>query len=162
MKAKTIYIMKIFNRKILIILLGIILPAGFLSAQQPEVPEKGPELKNEEISKEQLEIMKANRQKQIDFRNAFKETLSEQQLGILNNASLTREQKMESFRKSLSENQAGMIKANRKEIKSQNFALRATLGEGQRMQLRRMAVNRAQMNRILFQRSRLQKGSSRN
>jgi hypothetical protein len=48
-----------------------------------------------------------------------------------------------------------MIKNHRNEIRAQNFAIRSTLSDRQRMGIRRMAMAKAQQNMAFFQRVRM-------
>lgn len=115
----------------------------------------------ENISEEQLSILKANRSKQIEFRNAFRETLTGTQLDILTNPRLSHKDKLRSFRASLSDNQVNMIRSNTKQLRTQKFELRSTLTNRERIQIRRMGVNRAHQGRALFQRARIQRSLRR-
>ena len=141
-------------KKIFAIMLVIMLVPVTLAAQDikkpPEKKQTGPIL-----STEQIAAIKEVRGKQIIFRNAFRESLTGNQLDILTNPALTREAKLKSFRASLSADQVKMIKTHRNEIRDQNYAIRATLSDGQRMGIRRMAMAKAQQNRAFFQRVRL-------
>lgn len=141
-------------KKIFAIMLVIMLVPVTLAAQNikepPEKQQNGPNL-----STEQIAALKEIRGKQIIFRNAFRESLTGNQLDILTNPALTREEKLKSFRASLSADQVRMIKTHRNEIREQSRTIRATLSDGNRMGIRRMAMAKAQQNRTFFQRVRL-------
>lgn len=72
--------MKIVIKKALLSLPGILFAVNILSAQEVLVPTDKPKIARENISKEQVAMLKANGSKQIEFRNAFRETLSGNQL----------------------------------------------------------------------------------
>lgn len=145
--------MRIFNKTFLLTVSGIIFVLGIISAQEVPASAEKPKLTQENITLEQIALLKANRSKQIEFRNSFRQTLSGEQLNILTTPGLSREEKLKSLRNSLNDNQVKMIKANKKQVRIQNFTQRATLSNQQRMQIRRMAMNRSQQNRVLFRRS---------
>jgi len=149
--------MRMFAITTLLIILGVLLTSSIVCAQETTVTGEKPGITRENISEEQLAILKANRSKQIEFRNAFRETLSGTQLDILTNPGLSHKAKLQSFRASLSDNQATMIRSNTKQLRSQKFELRSTLSNRKRIQIRRMGVNRAHQNRALFQRARLKR-----
>jgi hypothetical protein len=141
-------------KKILAIILAMMLVQAKLVAQEiKEAPDK--QLSAPTLSTEQIAAIKEIRGKQIVFRNAFRESLTGSQLDILTNPALTREEKLKSFRASLSSGQLRMIKNHRNEIRAQNFAIRSTLSDRQRMGIRRMAMAKAQQNMAFFQRVRM-------
>lgn len=146
---KTIFKIALFN------FLGIVFTSNIITAQNVTAPVDRPKASRENLSKEQISILKSNRAKQIEFRNEFRETLTGNQLDMLTNPRLTREDKIKSFRASLSDNQVMMVRTNRKQIRAQNFILRTTVSDQQRMRIRRLALNRAQQNRALYMRARL-------
>lgn len=140
-----------------ILISGIVFTAGILFGQENPQLEPKQVTGNRQISPEQLALLKANRAKQIEFRNAFRETLSGNQLDILTDPRLTREAKLKSFKSSLSANQVNLIKSNSKQIRTQKFEIRSTLTNQQRMQIKRMAMVRSNQNRALYQRARMNK-----
>jgi hypothetical protein len=125
-----------------------------LNGQETEVPSKKPQLYQNNTSAEQIASIKATRAKQIEIRNAFRETLTGNQLDILTNPALSRDAKLTSFRGSLSATQLQMMKANRQQIRTQNNAIRSVVSQQQRMRIRRMGVYRAQQNRYFYKRIR--------
>ncbi len=145
---------RIFHKSLLNLLI-IILTSVTLSAQDVKETVTKSQTKGGSLSEGQIAAIKEIRQNQINFRNAFRESLTGNQLDILTNPGFTREEKLKSFQASLSADQIRMIKTHRNEIKSQKYAIRATLSEQQRMGIRRMAMTKAQQNRASFQRVRL-------
>jgi hypothetical protein len=141
------------KKKFAIMLVIMLMPVTLAAQDIKEPPEK--QQNRPILSTEQIAAIKEIRGKQIIFRNAFRESLTGNQLDILSNPALTREGKLKSFRASLSADQIRMIKTHKNEIKAQNYAIRATLSDRQRIGIRRMAMAKAQQNRAFFQRIRL-------
>jgi len=142
-------------KSVLFNILAIIFTSNIIVAQEIATTRNRPRPTRENISDEQLAMLKSNRSKQIEFRNAFRESLSGNQLDILTNPELSKESKIKAFRESLSGNQVSMMKTHRKEIRVQKNVLMNTLGNQQRMRIRKMAVSRTQLNRALYRRARL-------
>ena len=146
--------MRKFTMSSLLIISVIFFVPNIICAQKDNAQGDKQGISGGKISSEQLALLKANRAKQIEFRNAFRETLSGNQLDILTDPRLTREAKIKSFRASLSDNQVSMIKSNARQVRAQKFEIRSTLSNRQRMQIKRMGINRALHNRVQFQRAR--------
>ena len=151
---KIVNIMRAIINFVFYVLLIVFCTSNKLNGQETTVPVGKPQLNRNDMSAEQIANIKATRAKQIELRNAFRETLTGNQLDILTNPALNREEKLTSFRGSLSGTQLQMMKANRKQVRTQNNALRSAVSSQQRMQIRRMGVYRAQQNRFIYQRTR--------
>ena len=151
--------MKMIIKTVLLSLLEIIFAANIVTAQEVAISANKPKPAREGISEEQLALVKANRSKQIEFRNAFRETLTGNQLDILTDPGLKKEEKLRAFRQSLSDNQVKMMNSNKKQFRAQKNTLRTTFSNQQRSQIRRMAVNRSQQNKVIFRRARMPKRS---
>ncbi len=136
-------------------MLGLLLTSGMLMAQDENETSQAPQVIAGGLTSQQVSAIKAAREKQIAFRNAFRETLTQDQIGILTNTGLSREQKIKSLGTSLSIDQRNMISMHRKEIRSEKYTIRSTFSEQQRMGIRRMAINKAQQNRMFFRKMRL-------
>ncbi len=149
--------MKKFIKTVLLALPGIIFTLHTISGQEVRNTSDKQNAGSEKLSEEQITLLKANRSKQIELRNAFRETLTGNQLDILTDNRLTKEDKLNAFRRSLSKGQVQMVNSSKKQIRMQKNTLRNTFSNQQRMQIRRMAANRSQQNRILYQRARLKK-----
>ncbi len=147
--------MKILKRIFSLILLTVLVSSEIIMAQEKTNSSGTNKTAREILTAEQKAALKLNREKQIEFRNEFRQTLSGNQLDMLTNPRLTREARIKSFRESLSDNQVNLLKSNRKQIRVQNYNLRTTLTDQQRLRIRRMAIARAQQNRAIFFRARL-------
>jgi len=147
--------MKAFIKIICLVIVVFLLSVSIIAAQETSNTETSSKSVRAFLTAEQKAELKLNREKQIEFRNQFRETLSENQLGILTDPRLTREAKISSLRASLSDNQVNLIKSNRKQIRTGNVAFKNTLTEQQRLRIRRMAISRAQQNRAVHFRARL-------
>ncbi len=143
------------SSKIVLILLGIFLATGYISAQQGNENAAKATTASEGLTARQIEAIKAIREERAAFRNAFRETLTGNQLDILTKPGLSRQERLRYFGASLTADQLRMIKANRRQMRLQNNTIRATVAEKQQMRIRRMANMRNQQNRTLFQRIRM-------
>ena len=97
-------------------------------------------------------MLKDDFQKRKELRQAFKATLSQDQKDLLSDPRLMPLDRIKSFRASLSDEQVSMIKADKDQIKAMKVEFRSTLSSEQKIQLRKMAVNRGRLNRSVFER----------
>ena len=95
-------------------------------------------------------MMKANRAKQVEFKNVFKKTLTPDQQNILSDPRLMRYDRLKSFRASFTDDQVAMIKDHRKEMAANRQLFRSTLTDSQKKQLKIMAFNKMRMKRSLL------------
>jgi hypothetical protein len=107
------------------------------------------------LSEEQLALIKANREKQIELRKEFRASLTEQQLNMLRNPDLSREFKIKNLRTSLSEQQTQMLRNNMRNKRIQRAEVMNTMSYQQRLMLRRMYMYRNMTGDNLFYRQRL-------
>jgi hypothetical protein len=140
--------------KIIPVALGLLLTSGIIMAQDVKNTSPNNQMPDGVLTSEQVSAIKAAREKQITFRNTFRKTLTKDQIGILTNPGLSRTEKLRYLGTSLSVDQRNMITMHRKEIRAEKYTIRATFSEQQRMGIRRMAINKAQQNRIFFRRMR--------
>jgi len=89
---------------------------------------------------DQKAMLKANRQKIKDMRDAFRATLTQAQKDILSDPRLIKIDRERAFRASFTDKQVKMIKARQQEVKADRVKFRSTLSEQQKMQLKRMAA----------------------
>ena len=92
-------------------------------------------------------MIKANKAKQVEFKNAFKKTLSSDQQNILSDPRLMRYDRIKSFRASFTDEQVAMIKDHRKEMAANRQLFRSTLTDSQKKQLKMMALNKMRLRR---------------
>jgi len=92
-------------------------------------------------------MIKANKAKQVEFKNAFKKTLSSDQLNLRSDPRLTRYDRIKSFRASFTDDQVAMIRDHQKQMAAQRQLFRSTLTDIQKKQLKMMALNKMRMRR---------------
>jgi hypothetical protein len=148
--------MKTIVKTLMAILLGTSLSGSIMTAQgQTQSKQPGMEMQKMKpvLTEEQKTMLKNNRQKRKDLWQAFRATFSQKQKDMLSDPRLMPYERMKSFRASLTDQQVDMIKANRKEIKAMKDEFRSTLSDEQKIQFRKMAVNRGRMNRVPFEKA---------
>ncbi|PQJ21607.1 hypothetical protein [Tenacibaculum sp. SG-28] len=110
------------------------------------------------LSKEQKELLEAQKKLLINNRNAFKATLSTEQLAILKDSKLTKSERERALKNSLNASQKGLIKKNNASLQKAKTRFRATLSERQKKQIKsRMAKQRGNANAKKRMRRKIQK-----
>jgi hypothetical protein len=145
--------MKTIIKPAITILLGIVFSGSIVIAQeqiQSDQPIQGTQMKKPVLTKEQKAMLKNDRQKRKELREAFKSTLTQEQENMLTDPRVMPSDRIKAFRASLTDQQVNMIKTRQQEIKVMKDEFRSTLTADQKMQLRKMAVSRVTMNRALF------------
>ena len=142
--------MKTIIRTGIISFIGILLLSNFVSGQETTATVKNPSTGNVKFTEEQKTMMKANRAKQVEFKNIFKKTLTPDQLNILSDPRLMKYDRLKSFRASFTDDQVAMIKDHRKEMAANRQTFRSTLTDIQKKQLKMMAVNKMRQRRHQF------------
>jgi hypothetical protein len=148
--------MKTFVKTLMAILLGTILSGSIMTAQgqiQPKAPKMEMHKMKPVLSEEQKTMLKNNRQKTKELFQAFRATFSQKQQDMLTDPRIMPNERMKSFRASLTDKQVDMIKDYRKEIKEMRDKFRSTLSDEQKIQFRKMTVNRGRQNRIPFEKA---------
>jgi len=139
--------MKTIIRTGIISFIGILLLSNLVSGQETTATVKNPSTGNVKFTDEQKAMIKANKAKQVEFKNAFKKTLSSDQQNILSDPRLMRYDRIKSFRASFTDEQVAMIKDHRKEIAANRQLFRSTLTDSQKKQLKMMALNKMRLRR---------------
>jgi hypothetical protein len=143
--------MKTIVKTAMTILLGIMFSGSIMVAHeqtQSKQPVVGTQMTKRVLTEEQRAMLKNDLQKRKELRQTFKATISQDQKDMLSDPRVMPSERMKSFRASLTDQQVSIIKANRKAIKAMKDEFRATLSDEQKIQLRKMAVNRGRMNRF--------------
>lgn len=95
------------------------------------------------LSKEQKQLLEAQKELLRENRKAFKTTLSKKQLAILKDVRLTKSERESALKNSLNTSQKALIKKNNASLKKAKTKFRATLSERQKKQIKsRMAKQR--------------------
>lgn len=144
-------VMKTIIKRGIISFMGILLLSNLVSGQETTVSVKNPSTGNVKFTEEQKAMIKANRAKQVEFRNAFRKTLTSDQLNILSDPRLMRYDRIKSFRTSFTDAQVAMIRDHRKEMAAKRQLFRSTLTDIQKKQLKMMALNKKRMRRSVMQ-----------
>ena len=145
--------MKTIVKTTLSILLGIILSGGIMVAQdqnQSKEPVRG--TRKQVLTQDQRTMLKNDSRKRKELRQAFKATLSQQQKDLLSDPRVMPVDRIKSFRASLTDQQVSMIIADKEQIKAMKEVFRGTLSPEQKIQFRKIAVNKGRMNRSVFER----------
>lgn len=141
-------------KKIFLIVLAVLLTT--VTSIQAQVTESStPAQQTRRLSEDQLALIKANRERQIELRKEFRASLSEQQLDILRNPELSREFKMKNLRSSLNERQTQMLRNNMRNNRMQRSEVMNTMSYQQRLMLRRMYMYRNMTGGNLFYRQQI-------
>lgn len=141
--------MKTIIRMGILSFMGILFLSDLVSGQETTANVKNPSTGKIEFTQEQKAMIKARRAKQMEFKNAFRNTLSPEQLNILSDPRLMRYDKQKSFRASFTDDQVAMIKDHRKQIAAQKQLFRATLTDIQKQHIKMMALNRNRLRKHL-------------
>jgi hypothetical protein len=152
--------MKKMVKSAAILFLGVFFSGGIIIAQeqtQSDQLKQVSQIMKPVLTEEQKTMLKNNLQKRKEIREAFRATLTQQQKDLLTDPRMMKADRIKAFRASLTDQQVNMIKARRQEIKAQKNQFRATLSDNQKMQFKRMAMNRARMNKAFFIRARLRR-----
>jgi hypothetical protein len=139
--------MKTIIRTGIISFIGILLLSNLISGQETTSTVRNPSTGNVKFTEEQKAMIKANRAKQTEFKNAFKKTLSSDQLNLRSDPRLTRYDRIKSFRASFTDDQVAMIREHQKQMAAQRILFRSTLTDVQKKQLKMMAFNRICLRR---------------
>ena len=142
--------MKKIIRMGIISFIGILFLSNLVSGQETTATVKNPSTGNVKFTEEQKAMIKANRAKQVEFKNAFRKTLSSTQLDLRSDPRLTRYDRIKSFRASFTDGQVAMIRDHSKQMVTQRQLLRSTLTDSQKKQLRIMALNKMRLRRSLM------------
>jgi murein L,D-transpeptidase YafK len=142
--------MKKIIRTGIISFIGILFLSNLVSGQETTATVKNPSTGNVKFTEEQKAMIKANRAKQVEFKNAFRKTLSSTQLDLRSDPRLTRYDRIKSFRASFTDGQVAMIRDHSKQMVTQRQLLRSTLTDSQKKQLRIMALNKMRLRRSLM------------
>jgi len=129
--------------------MGMLFLLDLVSGQETTVNVKNPSKGKIEFTQEQKAMIKARRAKQVEFKKAFRNTLSSEQLNILSDPRLMRYDRLKSFRASFTDDQVAMIKDHRKEMSAQKQLFRSTLTDIQRHHIKMMALNRNRLKKHL-------------
>jgi hypothetical protein len=145
--------MKTIVKSGLIILLGILFSGGVVVAQAQEQTQSnqtmaGTQFRKPVLTESQKAILKNNLQKRRENRKAFRATLTLQQKNMLTDPRMMKVDRIKAFRASLTDQQVNMIKTRQQEIKAEKNQFRSTLSPQQKIQFKKMAVNkRVRMNK---------------
>ena len=139
--------MKTIIRTGIISFIGILLLSNLVSGQETTATVKNPSTGNVKFTDEQKAMIKANKAKQVEFKNAFKKTLSSDQLNLRSDPRLIRYDRIKSFRASFTDDQVDMIRDHQKQMAAQRQLFRSTLTDIQKKQLKMMALNKMRMRR---------------
>ena len=150
--------MKSEVRFIISCLITVMLSSAFVSGQAgSQAPPDQAALRNR-LTQEQRLMLQKEIAKRQEIREAFKATLSQEQKNILTDPRMMRADRIKAFRSTLSDAQVSMIRSQQREMKVLQRPIRSNLTQGQKLYLRRMAMNRTQINRQLYRRARLHRG----
>lgn len=152
------FIMKRKIKKITGALLAMFMLGLAVSGQQPAPPDQQGQLIRNRLTEEQKTMLRNEIAKRNEIREAFKATLTQEQKDMLTNFRMTQAERMKMFRASLTQAQVNMIRTRQREMKALQRPLKANLTQGQRLYLRRMSMNRTQINRQLYRRARIRQG----
>lgn len=128
---------------------GIMFLSNLVSGQETTATVKNPQTRKIEFTQEQKAMLKANRAKQLEFKNAFRKTLSSGQLDILSDPRLMKYDRLKSFRASFTDDQVSMIREHRKQMAAQKQLFRSTLTDIQKQRIKMMALNRNRLRKHL-------------
>ena len=142
--------MKKIIRTGIISFIGILFLSNLVSGQETTVNPKNPSTGNIKFTEEQKAMIKERRAKQVEFKSAFKKTLSADQLNILSDPRLMRYDRIKSYRASFTNEQVAMIRDHRKQMAAQRQLFRSTLTDIQKKQLRMMALSKMRQRRSLM------------
>jgi hypothetical protein len=142
--------MKTIIRTGFISFMGILIIYNLASGQETRATIKNPATGDAKFTEEQKAMIKENRAKQVEFKSAFRKTLSSDQLNILSDPRLIRYDRIKSFRASFTDYQVAMIKDHRKQMADQRKLFRSTLTDSQKRQLKMMALNKVRLRRALL------------
>jgi hypothetical protein len=148
--------MKTIVKTLMAILLGTTLSGSIMTAQeqtQTKQPKMEMQKKKQVLTDEQKTMLKNDHQKRKELRQAFRATFSQKQKDLLSDPRVMPYERIKSFRASLTDQQVEMIKANKTEIKAMKDEFRSTLSDEQKLQFRKMAVNRGRLNRRSFEKA---------
>lgn len=143
--------MKTIFKSAITILLAIMFSGSIIVAQEQTQS-------NQLLTEAQKAMLKNDLQKRKETREAFKSTLSQDQKNMLTDPRMVKADRIKAFRASLTDQQVNMIKARQQEIKATKGQFRSTLSAQQKMQFKKMAVNRGRMNRAIFKRAKWRHG----
>jgi uncharacterized FlgJ-related protein len=143
--------MKTIIRTGILSFIGIMFLSNLVSGQETTVTVKDPSTGNVKFTEEQKAMIRARKAKQVEFKNAFKKTLSLDQLNILSDPRLMKYDRIKSYRASFTDDQVAMIRDHRKQIAAQRQLFRSTLTDIQKKQLKMMALNKKRIRRSLMQ-----------
>jgi len=149
------FVMELKIKKITGGLLAMLLITLAVNGQQPDPPAPQGQVMRNRLTDEQKTMLRNEIAKRNEIREAFKATLSQEQKNMLTDPRMTQAERIKTFRASLTDAQVNMIKTRQREMKAIQGPLRANLTQGQRLYLRRMSMNRTQLNRQLYRRARL-------
>lgn len=130
--------------------MGILFLNNLASGQETMATVTNPETGNAKFTEEQKAMIKETRAKQVEFKSAFRKTLSSDQLNILCDPRLIRYDRIKSFRASFTDSQVAMIKDHRKQMAAQRKLFRSTLTDSQKRKLEMMALNKIRLRRGLL------------
>ena len=130
--------------------IGIMFLSDLISGQETTATVKNPPKGKIEFTQEQKAMIKVTRAKQLEFKNAFRKTLSPEQLNILSDPRLMRYDRLKSYRASFTDDQVAMIKDHRKQMAAQKQLFRSTLTDIQKQRIKMMALNRNRLRRHLM------------
>lgn len=148
--------MKIILKSASLVLLLIISTAKISAQDQVQADQpRGVQNMKPILTEDQRAMLKNDLQKRKELRDAFKATLTQQQKDMLTDPRLVKADRIKAFRASLTDQQVNLIKARQKEVKTSRSQFRATLTDKQKMQFRRMAMNKGRMNHAMLIRARL-------
>ena len=141
--------MKTIIRMGILSFIGIIFLFDLVSGQGTTATVKNPSTGKIQFTQEQKAMIKAKRAKQLEFKNAFRKTLSAEQQNILSDPRLMRYDRIKSFRASFTDDQVAMIKDHRKQMAAQKQLFKSTLTDIQKQRIKMMALNRNRLRRHL-------------
>jgi hypothetical protein len=150
--------MKTILKTVSIVLLGAVFSSRIVAAQeqtQSDQPRQENQILKPVLTEEQRTMLKNDLQKRKEIREAFRATLTQAQKDMLTNPRMMKADRIKAFRASLTDQQVNMIKERHQEIKADRIQFRTTLSDAQKMQFRRMAMNRSRLNKAFFIRTRL-------
>jgi hypothetical protein len=145
-------------KSVSIILLGVFFSGGIVVAQEPNQADQSRQanqMSKPVLTEEQRTMLKNDLQKRKELREAFRATLTQEQKDMLTDPRMMKTDRIKAFRSSLTDQQVNMIKERQQQIKADRIQFRATLSDQQKMQFKRVATNRARMNKAFFIRARL-------
>ena len=142
-------VMKTILRMSILSLIGILFLSNLISGQETTAAVKNPSAGNAKLTEEQRAMLKANREKQVEFKASFRKTLSADQINTLTDPRLTRYDRIKSFRASFTDDQVAMIRDHRKQMNAQRQLFRSTLTDIQKKKIRMMAMNKKRPKRAL-------------